>query len=86
MLRQSYTKIYFLSLSRINPSISFGLEFNLDLMCSAVYGPGHKYVSYLYLVAPISLLLLNPIGFICMEFREELLPHILTNTEFLLFF
>jgi hypothetical protein len=37
-----------------------------------VYGVDHKYVSYLYLVAPISLLFLNPIGFTCMEFREEL--------------
>ena len=33
----------------------------------AVYGHGHPYVGLLYLAAPISLLILNPIGFLLLE-------------------
>ena len=32
------------------------------LLLKSVYGEGHAYVGLLYLVAPISLLILNPIG------------------------
>merc|ERR1719397_189930 len=34
---------------------------------SSIFGPGHPLVGLLYLVAPISLLVLNPIGFILLE-------------------
>ena len=36
-------------------------------LLQAVLGESHPYVSYLYLVAPISLVILNPIGFIILE-------------------
>ena len=35
---------------------------------AAVYGGSHpEYAKYLYVMAPISLVLLNPIGFLCLE-------------------
>uniref|UniRef100_T1HD39 Integral membrane protein GPR155 n=1 Tax=Rhodnius prolixus TaxID=13249 RepID=T1HD39_RHOPR len=33
----------------------------------SVYGKTHPFVSYLYLLAPVSLVMLNPIGFVLME-------------------
>ena len=43
-------------------------DFALGLpLLQAVLGESHPYVSYLYLVAPISLVILNPIGFIILE-------------------
>jgi len=42
----------------------FGM--GLPILTSA-FGADHEYVSYLYLVAPISLLILNPIGFVALE-------------------
>ena len=33
----------------------------------SVFGHGHEFVGLLYLVAPISLIILNPIGFILLE-------------------
>ena len=38
------------------------------------YGPDHEYVCLLYLVAPISLLLLNPIGLALAEVRRQAGP------------
>ena len=40
-------------------------------LLTAVLGPDHPYVSYLYLVAPISLVILNPIGFIILEANKD---------------
>ena len=40
-------------------------------LLTAVLGPDHPYVSYLYLVAPISLVILNPIGFMVLEANKE---------------
>ena len=37
----------------------------------AIYGTENIFVNYLYLVAPISLLLLNPIGFLLMEVSQS---------------
>ena len=37
----------------------------------AVYGTDHIFINYLYLAAPISLLILNPIGFLLMEFSKS---------------
>ena len=43
-------------------------DFALGLpLLQAVLGESHPFVSYLYLVAPISLVILNPIGFIILE-------------------
>nr|CAH0112507.1 unnamed protein product [Daphnia galeata] len=40
---------------------------------AAVYGNSHpEYAKYLYVMAPISLVLLNPLGFLCMEVGERL--------------
>ncbi|XP_014253111.1 integral membrane protein GPR155 [Cimex lectularius] len=36
-----------------------------------VYGKNHPFVSYLYLIAPVSLVMLNPIGFILMEIGKR---------------
>ena len=40
-------------------------------LLTAVLGADHPYVSYLYLVAPISLVILNPIGFMILEANKE---------------
>ena len=43
-------------------------DFGMGLpILNAVYGQNHPFVGLLYLVAPISLLILNPIGFVLME-------------------
>ena len=43
-------------------------DFGMGLpILSSIFGPGHPLVGLLYLVAPISLLVLNPIGFILLE-------------------
>jgi len=39
---------------------------------NAIYGPSHpKYPMYLYLLAPVSLVLLNPIGFVLLEIGKS---------------
>jgi len=46
-------------------------DFGMGLpIISSVYGAGHHYSSLIYLVAPISLLGLNPIGFILLELEK----------------
>ena len=40
-------------------------------LLQAVLGESHPYVSYLYLVAPISLVVLNPIGFVILEANRK---------------
>ena len=40
-------------------------------LLTAVLGADHPYVSYLYLVAPISLVILNPIGFLILEANKD---------------
>ena len=43
-------------------------DFGMGLpILSSIFGPSHPLVGLLYLVAPISLLILNPIGFILLE-------------------
>ena len=46
------------------------------LPVQALYGTssseGFNYVSYIYLLAPVSLAIINPIGFTCMEFQKQL--------------
>jgi len=37
----------------------------------SVFGPDHPFVGLLYLVAPISLLILNPIGFVLLELGKD---------------
>jgi len=47
-------------------------DFGMGLpLLDAVFGKNHVYVSYLYLAAPISLLVLNPIGFIMLEASKK---------------
>jgi len=47
-------------------------DFGMGLpLLDAVFGKEHVYVSYLYLAAPISLLVLNPIGFIMLEASKK---------------
>jgi len=47
-------------------------DFGMGLpLLDAVFGENHIYVSYLYLAAPISLLILNPIGFIMLEASKK---------------
>jgi len=47
-------------------------DFGMGLpILDAVYGHDHPYVGLLYLVAPISLLILNPIGFVLMEAEKN---------------
>ena len=47
-------------------------DFGMGLpILDAVYGRNHPFVGLLYLVAPISLLLLNPIGFVVMEAEKN---------------
>jgi len=47
-------------------------DFGMGLpILDAVYGRDHPFVGLLYLVAPISLLLLNPIGFVVMEAEKN---------------
>ena len=39
---------------------------------AAVYGSTHpEFAKYLYVTAPISLLVLNPLGFLCLEIGER---------------
>ena len=40
-------------------------------LLQAVLGDGHPYVSFLYLVAPVSLVVLNPVGFIILEANRK---------------
>ena len=43
-------------------------DFGIGLpILESVFGHGHKFVGLLYLVAPISLIILNPIGFVLLE-------------------
>ena len=43
-------------------------DFGIGLpILQSVFGQGHEFVGLLYLVAPISLIILNPIGFILLE-------------------
>jgi len=47
---------------------------------SALYGDsvgpdGFQYLSYVYLIAPIQLGLLNPIGFFCLEYAHQKVTH-----------
>ena len=47
-------------------------DFGMGLpILDAVYGHNHPFVGLLYLVAPISLLILNPIGFVFMEAEKN---------------
>ena len=47
-------------------------DFGMGLpILDAVYGHDHPFVGLLYLVAPISLLILNPIGFVLMEAEKN---------------
>jgi len=47
-------------------------DFGMGLpILTSVFGPGHHLVGLLYLVAPISLLILNPIGFVLLEFGKN---------------
>jgi hypothetical protein len=47
-------------------------DFGMGLpILDAVYGHDHPFVGLLYLVAPISLLILNPIGFLLMESGQK---------------
>ena len=44
-----------------------------ELTVQAIYSKSHpEYIKYIYLVAPISLAILNPIGFIMMEFQRTI--------------
>lgn len=56
-------------------------DFGMGLpILSAVYGLDHPFVSMLYIVAPISLLLINPLGFILMELSKSTPGRSLTQT------
>ena len=47
-------------------------DFGMGLpILNSVFGPGDQMVGLLYLVAPISLLILNPIGFVLLEVGKE---------------
>ena len=47
-------------------------DFGMGLpILNAVYSHDHPFVGLLYLVAPISLLILNPIGFVLMEAEKN---------------
>ena len=47
-------------------------DFGMGLpILNSVFGPGHALVGLLYLVAPISLLILNPIGFVLLEVGKD---------------
>ena len=47
-------------------------DFGMGLpILNSVFGPSHPMVGLLYLVAPISLLVLNPIGFVLLEVGKE---------------
>ena len=39
---------------------------------SSTSGEGFNYVSYIYLLAPVSLGIINPIGFAFMEFQKQI--------------
>ena len=54
--------MWYLSVNFLFSDFGMGLP-----ILSSIFGPGHPLVGLLYLVAPISLLLLNPIGFILLE-------------------
>ena len=44
------------------------MSFSRYPILKAIYGQSHpEYASYMYLIAPISLVILNPIGFIILE-------------------
>ena len=55
---------------------------NVDGRNERIFGPGRfDYISYMYLVAPIALLLLNPIGFVLIELGNQLEEYRVNKSE-----
>ena len=55
---------------------------NVDGHIERILGPGgFDYISYMYLVAPIALLLLNPIGFVLIEIGNQLEEYRVNKSE-----